>query len=144
MSKERNIALEYMPADTMPVDIAVVSQEWWVCHYQPIKKVTQAPEPITNFVQFIKSQPAHISQYYDNITCEFPDEKLYKVLKESPTILISTDGGVKALKGSIGFILTNPASNVLLTYYRQPVGHNTLSCWSETCIFLAALSFFPW
>ena len=73
MPKERNITLEYMPADTIPVDIAVASHGWQVCHYQTLKKAPPAPDPITDFVQFVRSQPAYISQYYKNITCEFPD-----------------------------------------------------------------------
>ena len=52
--------------------------------------------------------------------CELSDTEFYKVMKESPIILMGTDGGEKALKGSLVFVLTNPKSNVLLTCYGKP------------------------
>ena len=66
-----------MPADTIPVDIAIASNEWRVCHYQTILQRQPVLAPIANLVQFIKCQPAYISQYYDHIKCEMSDAEVY-------------------------------------------------------------------
>ena len=60
--KDRNITQKYMPVDTVPVDITVVSQGWQVYHHQSLKIDPPAPVQITNLVQFVKSQLEYISQ----------------------------------------------------------------------------------
>ena len=60
-------------------------------------------------------------------------------MKESPTILMATDGEAIALKGSLRFVLADPESKVLLTCYGQPAGHDPLSFQSEAYVFLTAL-----
>ena len=57
-------------------------------------------------------------------------------MKESPTILMATDGGAKVLNRSLGFVLIHPKSNVLLTCYGQPAKHDPLAFPSEDCVFL--------
>ena len=54
--KERNITLEYMPVDTILVDNVIAFKGWQVSHYQIIQQSSSVPAPITNLVQFIKSQ----------------------------------------------------------------------------------------
>ena len=60
-------------------------------------------------------------------------------MKVTPIIIMAIDRGAKAFKGSLGFVLSNSKSNVLLSCYGQAVGHNPLSFRSEACAFLAAL-----
>ena len=79
-----------MPTDTIALDIMVDSQGWQVCNHQSLQKDPPAPEPISDFILVVKSQPAYISQYYKNIKCELPDTELYKTMKKSPMILMAT------------------------------------------------------
>ena len=42
-------------------------------------------------------------------------------------IMMVIDGGAKAFKGPLGFIITDSESKVLLSCYGQPAGHDPLS-----------------
>ena len=128
-----------MASDKVPVDIAVTLQGWRVCHHQLLKMDTAVVLPIPDFVQFAKSQPAYISQYYKNITCELPYIELYNLIKESTKIIMAIDRGAISLKGSFRFVLITTNGTVLLSSYGQPAGHNPLSFRSEVCAFLAAI-----
>ena len=63
---ERNVELKYIPKDAVPVDIATARHGWIICHFHTLQPQSTVPTtaPPTNLLQFIKSQPAYISQYY--------------------------------------------------------------------------------
>ena len=60
-------------------------------------------------------------------------------LKDTKKILMATDGGAKAFKGSIGFVITNKKHKVLISCYGRTAGHDPLSFRTEASAFLAAL-----
>ena len=64
---------------------------------------------------------------------------MYKVLKETKKILMATDGGAKAFKGSLGFVITDVKHKVLISCYGCTAGHDPLSFRTESSAFLAAL-----
>ena len=139
--EERNVELKYIPTDAVPVDIATARHGWIICHFhtmRPLPVTTVAATP-TDLTHFIKSQPAYISQYYANIKWEFPEAEVYKILKETKKIIMATDGGAKAFKGSIGFVITDAQHKVLISCYGQTAGHDPLSFRTEASAFLAAL-----
>ena len=68
------------------------------------------PAPIINFVEFIKSQPTYIFQYYEHMKCEIPDAEVYKTMKAPTLIIMITDKGEKIFKGSLGFVNINSES----------------------------------
>ena len=94
----------------------------YVCHYQTLKPKPTAPAPPTDLVKFIKSQPAYISQYYGNIKWEIPEAEVY-----TTKILMATDRGAKAFKGSLGFVITDTEHRVLILCYGRTAGHDPLS-----------------
>ena len=81
-----------MPSDTVPVDVAEAPNGWRVCHHQPVNSITEDAPPATDFLQFVKSQPKYISQYYKNIKCEIPAEEMYTLKKTTPKIIMATVG----------------------------------------------------
>ena len=93
--------MKYISDDTIPDDVVDAQQSWKVCHYQTLKLTPTALATSTDQVQFIKSQPEYISQYYANIKWEIPKVEVYQVLKETKKILMATDIGEKAFKGSL-------------------------------------------
>ena len=137
----RNVELKYIPDDAIPVDIATARHGWIICHFHTLKPQPLATEtaPPTDLTQFIKSQPAYISQYYANIKWEFPEAEVYKILKDTKKIIMATDGGVKAFKGSIEFVITNAKHKVLISCYGRTAGHDPLSFRTEASALLAAL-----
>ena len=139
--EERNVELKHIPTDTVPVDIAIAQHGWRICHFHTLKpKPTMSPTaPPNNLVQFIKSQPEHISQYYAYIKWEVPEAEVYKMLIDTKEIIMATDGGAKAFKGSIGFVITNKQHKVLMSCYGRTAGHDPLSFRTEASAFLAAL-----
>ena len=78
----RNVELKYIPNDAIPVDITTARHGWIICHFHTIKPqpTALATAQPTDLVQFIKSQPAYISQYYANTKWELPKAELYKEL----------------------------------------------------------------
>ena len=130
-----------MPTDSVPVDIARNGDGWIICHFHILKPQPATPTivPPTDLTQFIKSQPAYVSQYYANIKWEVPEDEVYKILKETKTIILGTDGGAKAFKGSIGFVITDAEHKSLISCYGRTAGHDPLSFRTEACAFLAAL-----
>ena len=42
-------------------------------------------------------------------------------------IIMATDGGAKTFKGSLGFVLIDSESKVLISCYGQAIGHDPLS-----------------
>ena len=133
--------LQYIPNDAVPVDIATAQHGWIICHFHTLKPQSIAPAtaPPTDLVQFIKSQPAYISQYYANIKWELPKAEVYKVLKDTKEIIMATDGGAKAFKGSLGFVITDAENKVLMSCYGRTAGHDPLSFRTEASAFLATL-----
>ena len=96
----------------------------------------QTPEPITDFIQFAKTQPANISQYYTNIVCKYLATEIYKLTKLTNKIIMATNGGTVQYRGSLSFILTT-ANGVVSSYcYGQLAGHNQFSFCSEACAFI--------
>ena len=65
----------------------------------------------------------------------------YETTKESilSLILMATDGGAKAFKGSLGFVITDAKHKVLISCYGRTAGHDPLSFRTESSAFLAAL-----
>ena len=61
------------------------------------------------------------------------------MLKETKKILMATDGGAKAFKGSLGFVTTNAKHRVLISYYERAAGHDPVSFRTKASAFLAAL-----
>ena len=125
--EERNITLEYMPVNTILVDIAITSKGWRVCHHQTLKKSSLTSAPITNLVQYLKSKPTYISQYYEHIQCEMSKAEVYQAMETTELIMMATDGGATLFKGSLRFVITNSESKVLISCYGQTVGHDPLS-----------------
>ena len=120
-------------------DTASASHGWIICHFHTLKLRPTAPAPPNDLAQFIKSQPAYISQYYANIKWEIPEAEVYKVLKDTKKILMATDRGAKAFKGSLGFVITDAEHRVLLSCYGKIAGHDLLSFQTKARAFLAAL-----
>ena len=52
---------------------------------------------------------------------------------------MATDGGAKAFKGSLGFLITDAKHKVLISCYGLTVGHDPLLFRTESSAFLAAL-----
>ena len=48
---------------------------------------------------------------------------------------MGTDGGAKAFKGSIGFVITDAQYKVSLLCYGRTAGHDPLSFWTEASAF---------
>ena len=59
----RNVELEYIPIDAVPVDVAIARHGWLSCHFHTLKPHPAAivTTPPTDLTHFIKSQPAYIS-----------------------------------------------------------------------------------
>ena len=110
-----------------------------VCHYQTLKKTSAVPAPITYLVQFIKYQPAYISQYYAHIKCEIPEAEVYQEMKATKKIIMVIDRGGCAFKDLLGFVLTDSKNKVLMSCYGRAPGHDPLSFQSEASTFLAVL-----
>ena len=68
-----------------------------------------------------------------------PAADVYQATEATTLIMMATDGGTKAFKGSLRFVITIPESKVLISSYGQAVGHDSLSFQSEASAFLAAL-----
>ena len=135
------VELHNMPTDSVPVDIARASDGWLICHFHTLKPQPATPAIVSpdTLTQFIKSQPEYISQYYANIKWEVPEDEVYKILKDTKTIIMGTDGGAKAFKGSIGFVITDAKHKSLISCYGRTAGHDPLSFRTEASAFLAAL-----
>ena len=135
------VELHNMPTDSVPVDIARASDGWLICHFHTLKPQSATPAivPPATLTQFIKSQPEYISQYYANIKWEVPEDEVYKILKDTKTIILGTDGGAKAFKGSIGFVITDAKHKSLISCYGRTAGHDPLSFQTEASAFLPAL-----
>ena len=52
---------------------------------------------------------------------------------------MATDGGAKAFKGSLGFVITDKKKKVLMSCYGRTAGHDPLSFRTKASAFLAAL-----
>ena len=120
-------------------DTTSASYGWIIYHFHTLKLRPTPPVPPNDLVQFIKSQPAYISQYYANIKWEIPEAEVYKVLKDTQKILMATDGGVKVFKGSIGFLIIDTGHKVLISCYGRTAGHDPLSFRTKASDFLAGL-----
>ena len=101
--------------------------------------MTTETAPPTDLTHFINTQPAYISQYYANIEWEFPEAEVYKILKDTKKIIMATDGGAKAFKGSIRFVITNAKHKVLISCYGCTTGHDPLSFRTEASASLEVL-----
>ena len=60
-------------------------------------------------------------------------------MKATTMIMMATDGGAKTFKGSLGFVIIDSESKVLISCYGQSAEHDPLSFRSEASAFLAAL-----
>ena len=130
--------LTYMPTDVVEVSIVYSPRGWRVCQHQTRIKPMESPAPITDFIQFSKSQPAYISQCYAKIVCKIPMIDIYKEIKETTKIIMAIYSGAVQYKGLIGFVLTTADGMILVSSYGQLAGHDPLLFRSEACAFLAA------
>jgi hypothetical protein len=89
-------------------------------------KVTKIEVTVT-FIDYIRTQEEHITQYYTQIDFIIVPHKIYDLLKSKKKVLIATDGGAIPMKGSIGFVIADEDGNILLTSFGQPAGNNPLS-----------------
>ena len=80
-----------MPNDTVPVDVAFTPLGWRVCYHYPSEPLLEETTPKLSFVQYVKSQPDHISQYYAQINCIIPAEEIYQAMKTTSNIIMATD-----------------------------------------------------
>lgn len=48
-------------------------------------------------------------------------------MKEISLIMMATNGGAKAFKESLGFVIIESESKVLLSCYEQPIRHDPLT-----------------
>ena len=94
-----HIDLCMMPNDTVPVDVASTPLGWRVCYHSPAKPDPKEELPALSFVQYVKSQPKHVSQYYEHINCIIPAKEIYKTMKTTSKIIMATDGGAIKHKG---------------------------------------------
>ena len=60
-------------------------------------------------------------------------------MKAKKKIIMATNGGAKAFKGSLGFVITDSKNKVLISCYGKAAGHDPLSFRTKTSAFLAAL-----
>ena len=137
--EDRNIELKHIPDDTIPVDVVDVQQGWKVCHYQTPQPKTTAPAPIIDLVQFIKSQPAYISKCHANFKWEIPKAEVYQAMKDTKKIIMTTDRGAQAFKGSLEFVITDSKHKVLISCYGRAAGHDKLSFRTKASASLAAI-----
>ena len=82
----RNVELNCIQNDAIPVYTASARHGWIICHFQTLRPQPTAPATPTDLVKFIKSQPAYILQFYANIKWEIPKAEMYKVLKDRKKI----------------------------------------------------------
>ena len=136
---ERNIALEYIPTDSVPVDVTATNDGWRVCHHCSRTPTTEPRHEPIDFRSFVQTQPEYISQYYSDIHLDITPIQLYNMIKEKKQLIFATDGGAIKFKGSLGFVLTDETGERILACYGQPAGHDPLSYRAEICAFLAAL-----
>ena len=136
---EKNIALEYVPKDTVPMDVVAANDGYRVCnHCSRIPIPEPSYEPI-DFQSFVQTQTEYISQYYADIHFDITPVQLYNMIKEKKQLIFATDGGEVKFKGSLGFLLTDESGDRILACYGQPAGHDPLSYRAEIHAFLAAL-----
>ena len=96
-------------------------------YHSPSEPLLEETPPKLSLVQYVKSQPEHISQYYTQLNCLIPAGEIYQAMKTTSKIFMATDGGAVKYKGSIGCILTTKTGQELLSCYGQPAGHDSLS-----------------
>ena len=90
-----------MPNDTVPVDVAFTPLGWQVCYHSPSEPLLEETPPKLSLVQYVKSQPEHISQYYAQLNCIIPAEEIYQAMKTTSKIIMATDRAAVKYKGSI-------------------------------------------
>ena len=139
--KVRNVELKYIPNNAIPIDIATARHGRKICHFHTLKPQSTAPATAlpTDLVQFIKSQPAYFSHYNANKKWDIPKAEVYKVMKDTKKIVMATDGGAKAFKRSLGFVIPNREHKVIISCYGRTAGHDPLSFRTEANTFLAAI-----
>jgi hypothetical protein len=125
--------------DASPTDVMDTDVGWRVSEHLPMmiketKKITTV-----NFMDYVRTQEEHISQYYTQIDFLVAPHEIYKIVKSTKKVNIATDGGAIPLKGSLGFVFADEEGNILLTRYGQLSGNDPLSFQSEICAFLAAV-----
>ena len=80
-----------------------------------------------------------LSNLNHHLFYRIPKAEVYQVLKETKKIILATDGGAKAFKGSLGFDITDAKHRVLILYCGRAAGHDPLSFRTKASEFLAAL-----
>ena len=94
---ERNIPLDIMPDDTVPVEVVDTRHGWRVYKSSGRVPSSATPPPVQNFISFVSNQPEYISQYYKDITFEISPQAIYHLLKEEVNLIFATDGGAVKL-----------------------------------------------
>jgi hypothetical protein len=131
--------VEVLPEDAVPTDVMDIKEGWRMSGHLPM--MTWEKKTVNNgtFMEYVRSQEEHISQYYEQIEFFMVPMKIYELLKSTRRVLIATDGGAIPLKGSLGFVFADEEGTILLTCFGQPSGNDPLSFRSEICAFLAAV-----
>jgi hypothetical protein len=131
--------VKLLPEDASPTDVMDTEVGWRVSEHLPMR-VKETKKIITvSFMDHVRAQEEHISQYYTQIDFLVAPHEIYEIVKSTKKVHIATDGGAIPLKGSLGFIFADEEGNILLTCYGQPSGNDLLSFRSEICAFLVAV-----
>jgi hypothetical protein len=131
--------VKLLPKDASPTDVMDTDDGWRVSEHLPMRNKETKIEVTVTFMDYIRTQEEHITQYYTQIDFIMVPHEIYELLKSTKKVLIATDGGAIPMKGSIGFVIADEDGNILLTSFGQPAGNNPLSFRSEICAFLAAI-----
>jgi hypothetical protein len=131
--------VKLLPKDASPTDVMDTDEGWRVSGHLPMRNKETKIEVIANFMDYIKTQEEHVTQYYTQIDFIRVPHEIYELLKSTKKVLIATDGGAIPMKGSIRFLIADEDGNILLTSFGQPARNNPLSFRSEICAFLAAI-----
>ena len=101
-------------------------QGWRMSHNLPMMKKKYKRTEKKTFMDYLRSQQEHITQYYDTqIIFNLAPITIYELLKSPNKLVIATDGGAIPFKGStIGFVIANEEGTILATCYGQPSGND--------------------
>jgi hypothetical protein len=117
--------VKLLPKDASPTDVMDTDKGWRVSGHLPMRNKETKIEVTVNFMDYIKTQEEHVTQYYTQIDFIRVPHEIYELIKSTKKVLIATDGGaIPSMKGSIGFLIADEDGNILLTCFRQPAGNN--------------------
>jgi hypothetical protein len=131
--------VKLLPEDASPTDVMDTDVGWRVSEHLPMRVKETKKTTTVSFMDYVRTQEKHISQYYTQIDFLVAPHEIYEIVKSTKKVNIATDGGAIPLKGSLGFVFADEEGNILLMCHGQPSGNDSLSFRSEICAFLAAV-----